>query len=137
MNNTVLIGRLVRDPELKYISTGTANTTFTLAVDKGLSKEKKQEAEAKNQPTADFIRIVVWGKQAENAANYLAKGRLVAVQGRINTSSYTKDDGTRVYTTDVVANNIEFLEWGDKPNTQYDGTVPEGFHPTDSGDIPF
>ncbi len=136
MNNTVLIGRLVRDPELKYISTGTANTTFTLAVDKGLSKEKKQEAEAKNQPTADFIRIVVWGKAAENAANYLVKGRLVAIQGRIQTGSYDKD-GVKVYTTDVVANNVEFLEWGDKPNNQYDGTVPEGFKPTDSDDIPF
>ena len=116
---------------------GTANSSFTLAVDRGLSKEKKQEAEAKNQPIADFIRIVVWGKQAENAANYLVKGRLVGIQGRIQTGRYTKDDGTRVYTTDVVANNVEFLEWGDKPQVQYDGTVPEGFHPTDSGDIPF
>ena len=65
MNNTVLIGRLVRDPELRYLpGAGTANTTFTLAVDKGLSKDKKAEFEAQNKPTADFIRIVVWGKSA-------------------------------------------------------------------------
>ena len=89
--------------------------------------------ESKNQPTADFIRIVVWGKMAENSANYLVKGRLVGIQGRIQTGSYDKD-GVKVYTTDVVASQVEFLEWGDKP--QYEG-VPEGFHPADSDDIPF
>ena len=91
MNNVVLIGRLTRDPELRYIpNSGTAVSTFSLAVDKNLSRDKKAEMESKNQPTADFIRIVVWGKQAENCANYLAKGRLVAVQGRIETGSYEK-----------------------------------------------
>ena len=135
MNNVVLIGRLVRDPELRYLQTGTATTTFTLAVDKGLSKEKKNEMELQNKPTCDFIRIVVWGKSAENCANYLAKGRLVGVQGRINTGSYTKDDGTKVYTTDVVANQVEFLEWGDKNNND-DYNMP-GFHPVDNDSIPF
>lgn len=133
MNNVVLIGRLVRDPELKYLQSGTANTTFTLAVNKNLSKDKKQEMESNNQPTADFIRIVVWGKMAESCANYLAKGRLVGIQGRIQTGSYDKD-GTKVYTTDIVASQVEFLEWADKP--QYDD-VPEGFHPSDNDDIPF
>lgn len=133
MNNTVLIGRLVRDPDLKYLQTGTATCNFTLAVNKNLTKDKKAEMESKNQPTADFIRIVVWGKMAESCANYLAKGRLVGIQGRIQTGSYDKD-GTKVYTTDVVASQVEFLEWGDKP--QYDG-VPEGFSPTDNDDIPF
>lgn len=137
MNNWTGIGRLTRDPELRYLQTGMATCNFTLAVDRGLSKEKKQEAEAKNQPTADFIRIVVWGKQAENAANFLVKGRLVGVSGRIQTSSYTKDDGTKVYTTDVIGNNIEFLEWGDKSNTQYDGSIPEGFYAASNEDIPF
>ena len=141
MNNVVLIGRLVRDPELRYIQSGTANTTFTLAVNKNLSKDKKQEMESQNKPTADFIRIVVWGKMAENAANYLAKGRLVAIQGRIQSGSYEKDDGTRVYTTDVVTQNVEFLEWGDKKDnsssadTDFSGI--EGFHPTYNDDIPF
>ena len=86
MNNVVLIGRLTRDPELRYIpNTGTAVSTFTLAVDKGLSREKKSEMELKNQPTADFINIVVWGKVAENCANFLTKGKLVGVSGRIQT----------------------------------------------------
>lgn len=135
MNNTVLIGRLVKDPELRYIeSSGTPNCSFTLAVDKGLSKDKKQEMESRNQPTADFIRIVVWGKQAENCANYLVKGRLVGIQGRIQTGSYEANDGTKRYTTDVVANNVEFLEFGDKQNNS---DIPQGFHPADNDDIPF
>ena len=135
----MLIGRLTRDPELRYIpNSGTPVTTFTLAVNRELTKEKKQEMESKNQPTADFIRIVVWGKMGENCANYLAKGRLVGVQGRIQTGSYDKD-GTRVYTTDIVANNVEFLEWGDKDNNNnnsWDSGI-EGFHPVDNEDIPF
>ena len=146
MNNVVLIGRLTKDPELRYIpNSGTAVSTFTLAIDKQLSREKKQEMESRNQPTADFIRIVAWGKMAENCATYLAKGRLVAIQGRIQTGSYDDKDGKRVYTTDVVANNVEFLEWGDSPKDRTadfgapddDFSVMDGFHPTDNGDIPF
>lgn len=115
MNNVILTGRLTRDPELRYIpGSGQAVTKFSLAVDKGLSRDKKQEMESQNKPTADFINIVVWGKQAENAANYLVKGRLVAIQGRLQSGSYEDKDGKRVYTTDVVASNVEFLEWGDK-----------------------
>lgn len=142
-NVVVLIGRLTRDPELRYLpNTATPMCKFNLAVDRGLSKDKKQEAESKGHQTADFINITVWGKMAENAANYLTKGRLVAIQGRIQTGSYEKD-GVRVYTTEVVANNVEFLEWGDKQqNNQQDnsgldfGNI-EGFHPVDSSDIPF
>ncbi len=146
MNNVVLIGRLTRDPELRYIpNTGTPVSTFTIAVDRGLSKEKKMEMESRNQPTADFIRIVVWGKQAENCANYLVKGRLVGIQGRIQTGSYDASDGTKRYTTDVVANQVEFLEWGDNTNRSSGGfndssmDFPgiEGFHPIDNDDIPF
>lgn len=138
MNNVVLIGRLTKDPELRYIQgNGTAVSTFTLAVDKGLSRDKKQEMESQNKPTADFIRIVVWGKQAENAANYLVKGRLVGIQGRIQTGSYEANDGTKRYTTDVVANQVEFLEWGDKQNNEYDYLGMEGFQPVDNDDIPF
>ncbi|NLK43600.1 MAG: single-stranded DNA-binding protein [Tissierellia bacterium] len=142
MNHVVLIGRLTRDPELRYLQNGTPVARFALAVDKGLSREKKQEMEARNQPTADFINIVVWGKTAENCANYLAKGRLVAVQGRIQSGSYEKD-GRRIYTTEVVANQVEFLEWGDTNRKQgfddsgLDFGDIEGFHPTDNDDIPF
>lgn len=145
MNNVVLIGRLTRDPELRYIPTGTPVSQFTIAVDRNLSREKKQEAESRNQPTADFIRIVVWGKQAENCANYLVKGSQVGVQGRIQTSSYDDKNGNRVYVTDVVANSVEFLGGGGTGNRAPQYSEPsmdfsdiEGFHPTDNNDdIPF
>lgn len=132
MNNVVLIGRLTRDPELRYIpGSGTAVCNFTMAVDKGLSKDKKQEMESKNQPTADFIRIVVWGKMGENSANYLKKGRLVAVQGSIQTGSYDDKDGKKIFTTEVNARNVEFLEWGDKKE------VTPDFTDAHNEDIPF
>ena len=145
MNNVVLIGRLTRDPELRYIpNSGQAVSTFSLAIDKNLSKEKKQEMESRNQPTADFVNIVVWGRVAENCANYLAKGRLVGVQGRIQSGSYEAKDGTKRYTTDVVAQTVEFLEWGDKPQNDSkaksegsDFSDLQDFHPIDNDDIPF
>ena len=115
MNNVALIGRLTRDPELRFVSgSGMAVANFTIAVDKTLSREKRQQFEAANKPTADFIRIVVWGKQAENCANYLAKGRNVGIQGSISVTSYKTEAGEVRYSTDVVANNVEFLERGDK-----------------------
>ena len=140
MNQVALIGRLTADPTLKYIpSTGTPVVTFAIAVDKGLSKDKKQEMESKNQPTADFIRIVVWNKQAENCANFLVKGRLVGISGRIQTGNYDDKDGKRVFTTDVVAQQVSFLEWGDKSQSGSDMSDydMDGFHPTDNEDIPF
>lgn len=122
MNSVVLIGRLVRDPELRFVAgSGRAVANFTLAVDKNLARDKKKEFEEKGQPTADFIRIVVWGKQAENCANFLTKGRLVAVNGSITTSSYKTNTGETRYSTDVLANNVEFLEWGDKKQGQSSG----------------
>lgn len=114
MNNVTLIGRLTRDPELRYLQgSNQAVARFTLAVDKQLSKEKKQEMESRNQPTADFINIVVWGKLAESCSRFTQKGKRVAVQGRIQTGSYEAQDGTRRYTTDVVANSVEFIDWKD------------------------
>ena len=99
MNNVILIGRLTKDPELSYTQSQTALCKFTIAVDRQ-SKEEK---------TADFIRIVVWGKQAENCGRYLYKGKQVAVNGRIQTGSHKDKSGNTVYTTDVIANNVEFL----------------------------
>lgn len=140
MNSVVLIRRLTKDPDLRYIPvTGTPVATFTLAVDKQLSKDKKQELESRNQPTADFIRIVAWGKMGENCANYLKKGLLTAVQGRIQNRSYELGDGTKRYITEVVASNVEFLEWADsKQDNTNDGFGDiEGFHPVYDDDIPF
>lgn len=133
MNSVILIGRLTKDPELKYLAnTGTPVTTFSLAVDKQLSKEKRQELAEKGEPTADFINIVVWGKQAENCANYLVKGRLVAIQGRVQSRSWETENGRR-YATEVVANQVQFLEWGK------DNDIPEGFVEvnSESENIPF
>ena len=110
MNKVLLVGRLVRDPELKYTQSNQAVCTFTLAVDKKLSREKREEAEAAGRPTADFPRIIVWGKMGENASRYLFKGSQCAIEGRIQTGSYQdRDTGKTIYTTDVVADNVEFL----------------------------
>lgn len=119
MNNVVLIGRLTRDPEVRYMpETTNAMCTFTLAVDRNLSRERRQEMESKGQPTADFIRIVTWGKTAELCGNYLSKGKMTAISGRIQTGSYMNQQGQRVYTTDVVADRVKFLEWGEPNRTQ-------------------
>jgi single-strand DNA-binding protein len=140
LNNVVLIGRLTRDPELRYIpESQNAVATFTLAVDRPFSKEKQ----------ADFIRITVFGKQAENCERYLAKGRLTAVQGRIQTGSYKNKEGVTVYTTDVIADRVEFLEWGDRAGSEYGfgldnnqnkiaPEIPDGIQALDDDDdIPF
>ena len=102
MNSVTLIGRLCRDPELSYTTTGTAICKFTLAVDR--------PTRAGEDKTADFIRITVFNAQAENSNRYLKKGSKCAVNGRIQTGSYKDRDGKTVSTFDVVANNVEFLD---------------------------
>lgn len=108
MNSVVLIGRLTRDPEVRYTAgTQMAVCRFSIAID----RPPRQNGEKQT----DFPSVVVFGKQAENCERFLAKGRLVGVQGRLQTGSYTNKDGATVYTTDVVADRVEFLEWGDRP----------------------
>jgi len=145
INNVVLIGRVTRDVELKFIpSTGLAVAKFNLAVDRGLYGEKKQQAEAKGQPTADFINITVFGKSAENCANYLSKGNKCAILGRISTGSYTDKNGEKRYTFEVVADKVEFLESKGQAKPQ-EGTndFPDGdegiWQPVDESEdfIPF
>lgn len=118
MNNVVLMGRLTRDPELRYVQTGgnTAVARFSLAVDKNLSREKRQEMESKGQPTADFINVTAWGKLGETVAKYSGKGLRLLVNGRIQTGSYEKD-GERRYTTEVVAQSVEIIDWKDSNNS--------------------
>jgi len=146
MNSVVLIGRLARDPELRFVpGSGQAVANFTMAIDKGLTKEKKAAFEAEGRPTADFIRIVVWGKQAENCSQYLAKGKMVAIQGSIQTSSYKNNAGETRYTTEVLANRVEFLEWGEyKPSKSGDddfsfgtGNFEDFQQLEDDDDVPF
>ncbi|MGE7753287.1 single-stranded DNA-binding protein [Lysinibacillus fusiformis] len=102
INRVVLVGRLTKDPELRYTPNGIASCRFTLAVNRTFKSEGEQQA--------DFIQCVAWRKQAENLANFQRKGNLIGVEGRIQTGSYEGQDGKRVYTTDVVADSIQFLE---------------------------
>lgn len=115
MNTVTLIGRLARDPEISYTpNTQTACCRFTLAVDR-----PKRQGEDQG---ADFLRIVVWGAQGENCDRYLSKGRQVAVMGRIQTGSYKDRNGQTVYTTDVVADRVEFLGSAGGENSRSDGS---------------
>lgn len=110
MNNVSLVGRMVADPELKYTPSGIANCRFRLAVNRAF---KTADGEQK----ADFINITVWRKQAENVANFLRKGSLVAIKGSIQTGSYDGQDGKKVFTVEVVAENVQFLEPKSANNT--------------------
>ena len=128
MNRVILMGRLTRDPNVSYAQKdNSAIARFTLAVDRRVSRNNDS-----NQPTADFISCVTFGKQAEFAEKYLRQGTKVALEGRLQTGSYTNKEGQKVYTTDVMVDNIEFAE---SKNAQgggqsYDRPQPSG---TDSG----
>lgn len=156
MNSVALVGRLTRDPDLRYTPSQLAVARFSIAVNRPFSKNNE----------ADFINIVVFGKSAENCGTYLKKGSQVGVTGRIQTGSYEKD-GRRVYTTDVVADRVEFLSrasesaggnsnqydqrsrnnyqnndfgFGGAPDAGLDSGIPDGFHAFDDDDdenLPF
>lgn len=146
MNKVVLLGRLVKDPELRFTpGSGAGVTTITLAVDKYNSKTGQKEA--------DFVPVVIWGKQAENTANYLTKGSQVAISGRIQTRSYDAKDGTKRYVTEVVADQFGGVEFvgskgtGQAQNNDYSAPIKDVFDGVDyqediepiedSGDMPF
>ncbi|EPC4718742.1 single-stranded DNA-binding protein [Listeria monocytogenes] len=103
MNRVVLVGRLTKDPELRYTPAGVAVATFTLAVNRTFTNQNGERE-------ADFIQCVVWRKPAENAANFLKKGSMAGVDGRIQTRNYEDNDGKRVFVTEVVAESVQFLE---------------------------
>ncbi|PTQ51039.1 MAG: Single-stranded DNA-binding protein [Hydrogenibacillus schlegelii] len=103
VNHVVLVGRLTRDPELQYTASGTAVTVFTVAVDRPFKN-------ARGEREADFIRVVAWRKLGEVVAEYVQKGRLVAVEGSLRTRSFENNEGRRVYVTEVVADSVVFLE---------------------------
>ena len=134
MNNVNLIGRLTREPELRFIAgSGKGVCNFTLAVDRNLSKDKKAEMQAKGLPTADFIRVVVWGAGGEFIASNAHKGTLVSVEGSIQTGSYKNDKGDTVYTTDVNG-RATILEWGEKKEESYEDRFEDAMNDTT---IPF
>lgn len=134
INRVVLVGRLTKDPELRYTPAGVAVTKFTLAVNQNFKTDGEQKA--------DFINCTVWRKPAENAANFLKKGSLAGVEGRIQTGSYEGQDGKRVYTTEVVADSVQFLEprnssgneSSNQSNTQQAKEEP---YEVDESDLPF
>jgi len=103
MNRVVLVGRLTKDPELRYTPSGVAVATFTLAVNRTFTNQQGDRE-------ADFINCVIWRRPAENVANFLKKGSLAGVDGRIQTRNYDGQDGKRVYVTEVVAESVQFLE---------------------------
>lgn len=103
INQVVLVGRLTKDPELRYTPNGIATSTFTIAVNRAFTNQQGERE-------ADFINCVVWRKSAENLANYQKKGNLIGITGRIQTRSYEGQDGKRVYVTEVVCEEISFLE---------------------------
>lgn len=103
LNRVILIGRLTKDPELRYTPSGVAVTQFTLAVDRPFNSQQGERE-------ADFIPVVTWRQLAETCANYLRKGRLAAVEGRIQVRNYENNEGRRVYVTEVIADNVRFLE---------------------------
>lgn len=103
INRVVLVGRLTKDPELKYTQNGIAVTRFTLAVNRTFTNQQGQRE-------ADFINCITWRRQAENTANFLRKGSLTGIEGRIQTSNFEGKDGNRVFMTEVVADSVQFLE---------------------------
>ena len=135
MNSVHLIGRLTRDPELRYTTSQMAVATFSMAIDRPTRADREKET--------DFPRVTVFGKQAENCEKYLAKGMMAAVQGRLQTGSYTNKNGDKVFTTDVVAERVEFIEWkgakprNEKTKTTFNGDdIPDSFEQIDA-DVPF
>ncbi|UOE94125.1 single-stranded DNA-binding protein [Alkalihalobacillus sp. LMS39] len=103
MNRVILVGRLTKDPELRYTPNGVAIANFTLAVNRAFTNQQGERE-------ADFINCVVWRKPAENVANFLKKGSLAGVDGRVQTRNYENNEGKRVYITEVVAESVQFLE---------------------------
>ncbi|CCL00301.1 Single-stranded DNA-binding protein (Helix-destabilizing protein) [Clostridioides difficile] len=139
MNQVVLVGRLTRDPELKYIpGTGTAVASFTIAVDRNyINKEGKRDT--------DFIPIEVIGKSAEYCANYITKGKLVALEGNIKVDNYQTQSGEKRTFTKVSTKSVQSLESKSKSSNSYkesvqDGTIgldPQGFEIIDDDELPF
>ncbi|MBR2678765.1 MAG: single-stranded DNA-binding protein [Bacilli bacterium] len=127
MNKVFLIGRLTRDPELRYTGNNTPVASFSLAVNRNFTNQQGERE-------ADFFNITVWRKQAENVKNYLSQGSQVAVEGRLQTRSYDDKDGQKRYVTEVVADNVEFLGSKNSSNNSSNGSRNDEPTPYDFGD---
>ena len=127
MNKVFLIGRLTRDPELRYTGSNVPVASFSLAVNRNFTNQSGERE-------ADFINIVVWRKQAENVKNYLSQGSQVEIDGRIQTRSYDDKDGNKRYVTEVIADNVEFL--GSKASNNNSSSDNQGPTPYDFDKAP-
>jgi single-strand DNA-binding protein len=131
LNRVILIGRLTRDPELRYTGSGIPVANFSLAVDRPYTNQQGERE-------TDFIRVVVWRKLAEVCAKNLGKGRLVAVEGRLQVNSYEAQDGSKRQATDVIAENVRFLDWPkDKLGASNDTDFGEELGIPDDSEFPF
>jgi len=130
LNRVVLIGRLTKDPELRYTQSGVAVASFTLAVNRNFKN-------AQGQQEADFIDIVVWRGQAENCANYLSKGRLVAVEGRLQIRTYETAEGQKRKVAEIVAESVQFLEKKNSANASAGGGTSSDAGDFLDDDMPF
>lgn len=119
INRVILVGRLTRDPDLRYTPNGVAVANFNIAVNRPFKKEGEQQQ-------ADFINGVVWRKPAENLANYMKKGSQIGVDGRVQTRTYEGQDGKTVYVTEVVADSIQFLESKGNQVSDNQGSYSQG-----------
>jgi len=129
LNRIILIGRLTKDPELRYTPNGVAVASFTIAVNRSRPNQQGERE-------ADFIPVVVWQKQAENCANYIGKGSLVAVEGRLQVRTYDAKDGQRRWVTEVVAESVRFLEKREGGSPSGNSSLGNEVDFTDD-DIPF
>ena len=120
MNKVILTGRLTRDPEARTTPSGVPVCTFTLAVDRRFARKEEDNG----QPTADFVPIVAWRKTAEVCRDNLVKGRKISIEGKLQIRNYEAQDGTKRYVTEVVADNVEFL---DSRNSSAAGDIPRDF----------
>ncbi len=127
MNLCILIGRLTKDPELRYTQSGKAVASFSIAIDRPYTNN--------GQKQADFFNVVAWGKLGENAAKYLSKGRQVAIQGRIENRNYETQSGEKRYITEIIAENVEFV--GSKVESQAESRSDDGYRALDEEDVPF
>ena len=131
LNTVILIGRLVRDPELRFTPNGVAVGNFTIAVDRPFTSQQGERQ-------TDFIDIVVWRKLAENCANHLGKGRLVAIEGRLQVRSFETQDGQRRRIAEVVANDVRFLDRpreGNQGMTRYDDQTAASYDQVTPGEF--
>ena len=136
LNKVILIGNLTADPELKYTPSGTARTRFSIAINR-----QYKDGSGQLQEEVTFVPVVTWGAQAENCANYLSKGRSVAVEGRLRIDSFENAEGERKKVVEVVAQNVQFLggppRTGEGPGTAPPERSPAETDPSEDEEVPF